>query len=184
MSFMFDPKICISGAAGGSASEEGELLAYQVGKEIAIRGGIVLTGATTGVPLAGAKGAKSVHGEVIGFSPASSLKGHIKKYHLPVQYHDTLFFTGQDYAGRDVLLVDLSDAVIEISGRIGTLHEFTHAFERDKVIGVLLHSGGTIDEIPHILQEAHRGSRKVICNENPKKLVQAVFAALELENKP
>jgi len=179
---MFDPKICISGAAGGAASEEGEILAFQVGKEIAMRGGIVITGATTGVPLAAAKGAKSIHGMVIGFSPAHSYKEHIKKYRLPEQYHDILFFTGQDYAGRDTTLVDLSDAVIEISGRIGTIHEFTEAFERDKIIGVLLHSGGTIDEIPQLLEAAHRGSRKVIFAQTPKKLVQAVFDALEAEN--
>jgi uncharacterized protein (TIGR00725 family) len=181
---MFDPKICISGAAGGNASEEGELLAYQIGKEIAARGGIIITGATTGVPLAAAKGAKSIHGQVVGFSPASSYKEHVNKYHLPIQHHDMLFFTGQDYAGRDVLLVDLADAMIEISGRIGTLHEFTHAFERDKIIGVLLHSGGTIDEIPEILHRAHRGNRKVVLSDDPKKLVQLVFDALEEENKP
>lgn len=179
---MFDPKICISGAAGGQASEDGEVLAYQIGKEIAIRGGVVVTGATTGVPLAAAKGAKSVHGEVIGFSPAASMLEHTKKYRLPVQYHDTMFFTGKDYAGRDILLVDLSDAIIEISGRIGTLHEFTHAFERDKIVGVLLHSGGTIDEIPEILHLAHRGNRKVIFGEDPKKLVKEVFDAIEEEN--
>jgi uncharacterized protein (TIGR00725 family) len=181
---MFDPKICVSGAAGGTASEEGELAGYQIGKEIAARGGIVMTGGTTGVPLAAAKGAKSIHGQVIGFSPAASLKEHVKKYHLPVQHHDTMFFTGKDYAGRDILLVDLADAVIEISGRIGTLHEFTHAFERDKIIGVLLHSGGTIDEIPEILHRAERGNRKVIFSDSPKVLVQRVFDALEEENKP
>src|SRR4051812_18192536 len=98
-SMQFDPKICISGAAGGHAAEEGEALAYAVGKQIALRGGIVLTGATTGVPLAGARGAKSVQGQTIGFSPASSQVEHVNKYRLPLQYHDILFFTGYDYAG-------------------------------------------------------------------------------------
>jgi hypothetical protein len=179
---MFDPKIAISGAAGGEAGEQGEHLAYEVGRQIAIHGGIVLTGATTGVPLAAARGAKAVKGEVIGFSPANSLVEHTRKYRLPTQYHDTMFFTGQDYAGRDITLVDLSDAVINISGRVGTLHEFTHAFERNMIIGLLLKSGGTIDQIPIILEMADRGMGKVIMHEDPRQLVRHVFAAIDKAN--
>lgn len=181
---MFPPKIAISGAADGHASDEGEALAFEVGRQVAIHGGIVLTGATTGIPLAAAKGAYSLEGTVIGFSPACSLIEHTNKYHLPVQYHNEIFFTGQDYAGRDITLIDLSDAVIEISGRIGTLHEFTHAFERGKIIGVLSGSGGTIHHIPEILAEAGRGFGKVIIDADPASLVKKVFAACEAANHP
>jgi uncharacterized protein (TIGR00725 family) len=176
---LFDPKICISGAAAGNAADEGAKLAFQVGREIALRGGIVVNGATTGVPYEGARGAKSVHGQTIGFSPAHSSLEHIKKYRLPVKYHDVLFFTGYDYAGRDVLLVDICDAVIEVSGRIGSLHEFTHAFERHKVVGVLLHSGGLSDEYHELLEHAHRGFGRVVFHADPKELVGLVFAELE-----
>ena len=176
---MFDPKIAISGAASGSASDEGQELAFMIGRDIAVRGGILLTGATTGVPYAAARGAKSVHGEVIGFSPAHSLAEHQRKYRLPVDFHDMLFFTGYDYAGRDTLLIDMSDAVISVSGRIGSLHEFTSAFERHKIIGLLLHSGGLSDDIPDILQKAHRGMGRVIMHTDPKELVDQVFSALE-----
>lgn len=176
---MFDPKIAISGAAAGLASRQGAKLAFAVGREIAVQGGIVITGATSGVPLEGAKGAKSVHGQVVGFSPAHTLLEHTRKYRLPVQYHDMIFFTGYDYAGRDGLLIDLADAVIEVSGRIGSLHEFTSAFERHKVIGILQHSGGIIDEIPRLLEEAGRGFGRVIIDADPKSLVAQVFKALE-----
>ena len=176
---MFDPKICVSGAAAGSASQEGFQLGYDVGKEIAARGGVVVTGASTGVPYAAAQGAKSVGGQTIGFSPAHSQLEHVRKYRLPVAYHDLMFFTGYDYAGRDTLLIDMSDAVISVSGRIGTLHEFTSAFERHKVIGVLLHSGGLSDDIPQILEHARRGRGRVIMEENPSVLVAAVMQALE-----
>ncbi len=180
---MFDPKIAISGAAAGPASVEGEAQGFEIGKDIAIRGGILLTGATTGVPYAAAKGAKSVHGQVIGFSPAHSLLEHRKKYKLPVNYHDFMFFTGYDYAGRDTLLIDMADAVISVSGRIGSLHEFTSAFERHKVIGLLLHSGGLSDDIPDILHKAHRGMGKVVMHADHKELVKMVFQALEQEGR-
>lgn len=176
---MLDPKIVISGAAAGSASQEGHDLAFQVGREVAVRGGIVVTGATTGVPFAAIRGAKSVQGQTIGFSPAHSLREHVKKYRLPTEDHDIIFFTGYDYAGRDTLLIDVADAVIEVSGRIGSLHEFTSAFERHKIIGVLLHSGGLSDEIPEILEQAHRGYGRVILHADPKVLVAEVFEALE-----
>ncbi|HSI20415.1 MAG TPA: hypothetical protein VLA04_01730 [Verrucomicrobiae bacterium] len=176
---LFDPKIVVSGAAAGEAAETGEHFGYQVGKQVAIHGGIVVTGATSGVPYAAARGAKSVHGQVIGFSPANSILEHTKKYRLPIQHHDFIFFTGYDYAGRDTVLVDFADAVIEVSGRIGTLHEFTHAFERNKVIGILSGSGGIIDDIPLLMEKAHRGHGRVVINDDPKELVRMVIKELE-----
>ena len=176
---MFDPKIVVSGAAAGLASDQGFDLGFIVGREIAIRGGITVTGATSGVPYAAVKGAKSVFGQTIGFSPAHSMLEHTKKYRLPVDHHDIIFFTGYDYAGRDTLLVDMADAVITVSGRIGSLHEFTHSFERHKIIGLLLGSGGLSDDIPEILEKAHRGNGKVIMHADPKELVELVFKRLE-----
>ena len=180
---LFDPKIAISGAAAGSASSEGDPFGFEIGREVALKGGIVLTGATTGVPYAAAKGAKSVHGQVIGFSPAHSLLEHQRKYRLPIDNHDIMFFTGYDYAGRDTLLIDMADAVISVSGRIGSLHEFTSAFERHKVIGLLLHSGGLSDDIPDILHKAQRGNGRVIMHADPRELVELVFAALDEDGR-
>lgn len=179
---MFDPKIAISGAASGTPSEEGKEFAHQVGREIAARGGIVITGATTGIPLEAAKGAKSMHGTVIGFSPANSWKEHVNTYKLPTQYHDYIFFTGLDYAGRDNLLIDLADAVVELSGRLGTLHEFTQAFERNKIVGVLSNSGGTVDLLPEILQTAERGSRRVFFENTPSTLIKTLFREISEQN--
>ncbi len=169
------PKIAVSGAAGGDASKEGEAGAYAIGRQIALHHAITLTGATSGVPYVAARGAKSAEGSVIGFSPATSLLEHMHSYRLPVRHHDTIFFTGEGYAGRDILLVNMADIVIEISGRIGTLHEFTHAFERGKIIGVLKDSGGTIHHIPEILNEAHRGNGKVIVEADPHVLVKRLM---------
>lgn len=179
---LFDPKIVISGAAGGIPAKEGEPYGFQIGRHVATHGGIVVTGATSGVPLAAARGAKSVHGQVIGFSPANSLVEHTKKYKLPVQYHDMIFFTGYEYAGRDGILVDFCDAIIEISGRIGTLHEFTTAFERNKVIGILTGSGGIIDDIPKLMEKAQRGRGRVVMHEDPKDLVRSVLREIEALN--
>jgi len=174
----------ISGAAAGEAAEQGADLAFLVGREVAGHGGVVVTGATSGIPFDGARGAKSVGGTVLGFSPASTRAAHLRTYRLPTQAHDIIFYTGYEYSGRDTLMVDLVDAVIIVSGRMGTLHEFTSAFEARKITGVLLGSGGLSDEIPELIDKANRGPGKVLFDGDPVALVARVFARLRDEHAP
>ncbi len=173
-------KICVSGAAAGQCLINSRKLAYVVGEEIVRQGGILTTGATTGVPFDAARGAKAAGGIVIGFSPAGSPREHAKKYKLPMEFVDVIIYTGSGYAGRNLLLTRGSDAVITICGRMGTLNEFTVAFEDKKIIGVLRESGGTADEIPHILETAHQDIKAhVIYDHDPKQLVAKVIAAIK-----
>lgn len=175
-------KICVSGAADTTNCKKCALeLAKEVGKEIVRQGGVLVTGATTGVPYWAAIGAKEVGGMSIGLSPASSEKEHIKKYKLPTDYFDLIIYTGFNYAGRNLLMTRSSDAVIVICGRIGTLNEFTIAFEDDKPIGVLEGTGGTADMIRNIVKEGHRGPGKIIYSHNPKELVAGVIELIKKE---
>jgi uncharacterized protein (TIGR00725 family) len=144
--------ICVSGAAAGSCLITAKDASFEIGKEIARQGQTIVTGATTGVPYFAAQGAKEVGGISLGFSPAVSHREHINKYHLPDDAFDVVVYTGFDYSGRNLLMVRSCDAVIFVCGRIGTLNEFTTAFEDDKVLGVLLESGGITDEIAHIVK--------------------------------
>jgi uncharacterized protein (TIGR00725 family) len=171
-------KICISGAAAGPCFEAAKELAYEVGREVARQGAILVTGATTGVPHEAARGAHEAGGMVIGFSPAATLKEHVKKYRLPTDSTEAIVFTGFGYAGRNLLLTRSSDAVILVCGRIGTLNEFTIAFEDKKIIGILAASGGMSDELPHILRVARRGAKNVIFDPHPHSLVKKVLAAI------
>ena len=122
-------KIAVSGAAETEHCNPGALeLAREMGKEIVRHNGVLLTGATMGVPYFAAQGAKEEDGISIGLSPASTEKAHIKTYHLPTDYFDLIIYTGFDYSGRNLLLTRSADAVIVICGRMGTLNEFTIAF--------------------------------------------------------
>lgn len=174
-----DIKITVSGAAEGHCSEAARGKAYQVGQVVAKRGAILLTGATTGVPSHAARGAKAAGGLVIGFSPASTRREHLHKYRLPLDHHDIVFYSSFGYSGRNSLLTNLSDAVITVCGRIGTLNEFTTTFEEHKIIGVLLGSGGISDEIPHIIEISERGPGRVIYDHDPEKLVAKVIEAVK-----
>jgi len=74
-----------------------------------------------------------------------------------------------------------SDGVIVICGRIGTLNEFTIAFEDDKPIGVLEGTGGTADMIREIVKRGRRGSGKIVYDRNPKRLVAKLMELIAKE---
>lgn len=177
-------KIVVSGAAETKHCSPGALeLAKDIGREIVRQGGILVTGATSGIPYWAAIGAKEEEGTVIGVSPAASEKDHRKSYRLPVDYHDLIIYTGFDYAGRNLLLARCADAIITICGRIGTLNEFTVAFEDKKPSGVLIGSGGTADMIKGIIEKSHRGPGKVVYDSDPKKLVKRLLKLVDEEKK-
>src|SRR3989344_2148695 len=172
-------KICISGAADTShINPESLEKTREIGRLVAERGMVLVTGATTGAPLWAARGAKEAGGIVIGISPASSKLQHVRGYRLPTHYHELLLYTGFGYSGRNLLLTRSADAVISVGGRIGTLNEFTDAFEDGKPQGVLTGTGGTTDLYQEILEKAHRGPGRVVFESNPTMLLEKVIALL------
>lgn len=175
-------KICVSGAAEtGHCAPDALEKTKELGRQIVEHGGVLVTGATTGAPYWAAIGAKEAGGFVIGVSPASSELEHVKKYRLPVDYHDIIIHTGFGYSGRNLLLTRASDAVLVSCGRMGTLNEFTISFEDEKIIGILTGTGGMADEIDDILKKAHRGFGKVVFDPDPKTLVEKVIALIKKE---
>jgi uncharacterized protein (TIGR00725 family) len=176
-------QICVSGAASGATIEASHQLAFDLGKAIAKSGKTLMTGATVGLPWFAAQGAFSVKdrmGASIGFSPASSFREHVVVYKLPTVEFDYINFTGMAYVGRNVHLVRSSDAVITVGGRMGSLHEFATALESQKVVGVLLGSGGLADYIPTLLQNVEApGTKNIIYDNSPERLVEKIIKALD-----
>ena len=177
-------KICVTGAAEGSILTNSVLeKARIIGEEIAKADCVLLTGATKGIPHHTAIGAKKADGISIGFSPAISRLEHERKYRLPTQYTDLIVYTGFGYSRRNLLMVRSSEAVIVIGGRIGTLNEFTNAFEEGKPIGVLLDSGGISSIIPSILEVADKKAEDIIIfDTDPKELVRKIVSHLNKEH--
>jgi len=175
-------KICVSGAAEtGHCSADALEKAKELGSEIARMGAILVNGATTGFPYWAAIGAKEANGFTIGISPASSEREHIETFNLPVDYMDMIVYTGFGYAGRNLLLTRSSDAVIVGCGRIGTLNEFTVAFEDGKPIGVLTGTGGTTDQIQEIVKISNRAkdNPNIVFENDPKKLLGKLLAIIK-----
>lgn len=177
-------KIAVAGAAQiDICKKNAAKKAKEAGKEIIRQGCVLITGATTGIPYYSAKGAKRAKGVSIGFSPAASAIAHLKKYKLPADVFDVIVYTGFGYAGRNLLMTRAADGVIIICGRMGTLNEFTIAFEDEKPIGVLLGSGGTADKIKQIVKRPFRGKMNIIYEKEPKKLVKELIKLIKKDKK-
>lgn len=175
-------QICVSGAAEtGHCAPNALETAKAIGAEIARRGAVLLTGATTGFPYWAAIGCKEAGGYSVGISPAQNEEEHVEKYKLPLDYMDVILYTGGGMSLRDMLLTQASDAVIIGCGRMGTLHEFTVAFENHKPIGIVDGAGGTADLLKLVLEKSNRAADNpnVIFEANPKLLLDRLYPLMK-----
>ena len=153
-----------------------------------------ITGACSGLPYLAAYNARNNGADVLGFSPEVDLKNQ-KKF-TPTDdltiYKNLIFIpknfplisdqqTRKKY--RNVISTSNCDAGIIISGRWGTLNEFTNLYDMGKVIGILTGTGGIADEIENLNKKIFKKSKaKIIFNNSPTELVKKVIAELELRN--
>ncbi|OGG49471.1 hypothetical protein A2763_04065 [Candidatus Kaiserbacteria bacterium RIFCSPHIGHO2_01_FULL_54_36] len=169
-------KIGVSGAANaGACGLDAYEKAKELGREIAKHGSIITTGATTGFPMYAAMGAKDECGFSIGFSPAATEREHVETYKLPLDFMDVVVYTGFGYAGRDLLFVRSSDAMIIGCGRIGTLNEFAVAFEDRRPIGILEGTWETDEMLRQIIKQANRPNEKIVYDSDPKAMVERLI---------
>ncbi len=176
------------GVSGAAETEAYGLDAYEkakeLGREIALHGGIIVTGATTGFPMYATIGAKDECGFSIGVSPAATEREHVETYKLPLDYMDVIIYTGFGYVGRDLLLVRSADALIVGPGRIGTYNEFAVAFEDRRPIGILRDGAWETDDIlRRIVESSHRAHDHVIFDADPKALVERLIEMVQKEKE-
>ncbi|MEN3044884.1 MAG: TIGR00725 family protein [Candidatus Hydrothermales bacterium] len=106
----------IFGVIGGSTcSEEIYEIAYEIGRNIAKSGNILICGGLGGVMEAACKGAYEEGGLTVGILPGNSKEEANKWVRLPI-------VTGIGEA-RNVIIIKSSDIVIAIDGEYGTLME-------------------------------------------------------------
>jgi hypothetical protein len=166
----------------GSAEEAAAICekANALGKAIAARGAILLTGATTGLVYVTGKAARDAGAMHIGISPAHDAQEHLEHYGLPTDACDAIIYTGFGLKGRNVVLVRSCDVVLFIAGSIGSLNEFTIAYDEGKVIGCLVGTGGVADEIERLTRALRKETRsRVFYDDAPDNLLSACLAALQ-----
>lgn len=184
MNFWNLPKIGVFGSAAGDL-EKLRPLARLIGEKIARKRGILFTGGCPGLPYEAALGADEAGGLVIGISPAANLGEHINKYKFPHEPY-LLIFTGQEKKGRNPISMRSCDAGIFISGRSGTLNEFTIMYDEGtehKVMGFLAGTGGVVDnEIPSYVKRTSRekpSKTTLIWESSPEKLINRILETLK-----
>ncbi len=174
-------QICVSGSHTGHGVEEGKKIAAALGVALAKKGHSLLTGATIGLPNYTAEAYKKAGGKMsVGISPAASKVEHVIKYRLPTKAYDTILYSGLHYVGRDSLLINSSDAVVSLGGRMGTFHEFAISMETDTPIGFLQGAGGVTGKIMDILKAAGEArSHNVVFSDDPDELLDKLTALVD-----
>ncbi len=180
-------RIGVMGSAQGPTIENQETIkkSIEIGHWIANSDCILVNGACPGLPDEAAYGAHQAGGLTMGISPAFSEKEHIHQYKSPHQNYDIIIFTGMGLMERDIINIRSSDAIILLGGGIGTLNEFTVAYDEGKVIGVLTSSGGISNHIEEILKVCDRSLEDyIIFDDDPKTLVRKVIQKIKSYAKP
>ena len=138
-----------------------------------------MTGATTGLPDMVSRAAGAHGCLTIGISPAASREEHATEWELPADGAQVIIYTGFGLKGRNVINIRASDIVIIFGGGMGTLNEFTIAYDEGKVIGVVRGSGGVADQIDAIIDFAGKPTRaRVLYDEDPDALIELCVEAL------
>ncbi|NOY65155.1 MAG: TIGR00725 family protein [Nitrospirae bacterium] len=118
------------GVIGGREVEE-ELIeiAYEVGREIARRGAIMVCGGLGGVMEAASRGVYEEGGIAVGILPSDRKEDANPYIKIPVA-------TGLGI-GRNVIIARTADALVAVGGGYGTLSEIAFALQLGKpVIGI------------------------------------------------
>jgi len=173
------PRITVGvmGSAGGRLSDKAVGMATEMGRVIAARGCVLVTGACPGLPHFAVKGAKSAGGIVVGISPALNFEEHCIKYHSPYEGYDMLVYTGSGLMGREIENIRSCDLVVFMGGRSGTLGEFAIAYDEGKVIGILQGTGGISDKMDTIVRlvEKETGAQ-IVYSREPEDLLDRLIA--------
>ena len=180
-------KIGVYGSAAGILSDVARGKAQAVGREIAKRGHILVTGASKGFPQEAVLGAYNEGGTCIGFSAATNLDDHVAEgfptkgfkqlIYVPKTYeHAKSLLLSKKY--RNISSVAFVDAGIIVGGRTGTLNEFTLLFDFGKKIGVLDQTGGITTRVLRTIVEDtdKKTNARVIFESDPAELVRKIDA--------
>jgi uncharacterized protein (TIGR00725 family) len=172
-------KIGVMGSASGPTLRDPQALAqaFRLGQAIARRDCICITGACPGLPDKAAEGARGAGGFVFGISPAFSRREHLEIYGSPIEHYDMILFSGLGLMERDIINIRSADAIALVGGGMGTLNEFTVAYEEKKPIGVLTGTGGLSDHVPELLAFLHRKNdpERVLYDDDPERLVERLL---------
>ncbi len=121
--------VFIAVIGGGDSSPSEDLLAEEIGRQLARNGVTLVCGGLGGVMAAACRGASEEGGTTVGILPGDNRRTANPYVQIPI-------VTGVGYA-RNIIVVKSSQAVIAVGGSYGTLSEISHALQNGiPVIGL------------------------------------------------
>lgn len=130
-------QIAVVGYNKDKCTEQARILAYEVGKEVARAGAVLVCGGLGGVMESACKGSKENNGFTIGIIPQD-------EFSFANGFCDVVICTGIGFA-RDFMIASSADGIIAIGGGVGTLIEMAAGYMIKKSIVVIAGSGGVAD---------------------------------------
>jgi uncharacterized protein (TIGR00725 family) len=141
-------------------------IAYEVGREIALSGSVLICGGLGGVMEAACKGAKENQGLTIGILPQGEFESANK-------FCDVVIPTGIGFS-RNFIVATSVDGIIVVGGGVGTLIEISVGYMLKKVMIAMSGSGGIADEYGGKYMD-ERKRVKILKRKNPNKAVQDII---------
>ena len=137
-------------------------MAEELGRAIASRGAVLITGGRGGVMEAVCKGAKEKQGLTVGILPGCNKDAN--------PYVDIIIVTGMG-DGRNIINIKSADAIIAINGGAGTLSEIALALKTDRKVIAIRPSGGGAEKMAGIVIDG----REVTSVESVEEAIDLVF---------
>ena len=143
-----------------------------VGRLVAERGGVIVSGGLGGVMEAASRGAKEAGGLTLGFLPSMDKS-------TGNAFLDIVLPTGLGRA-RNLITARGCDAIVMIGGGCGTLNELTISYAEGRPVVILRGSGGWADRIEPVLYDGHylddRKTVSIDFADTPAEVVDKAFA--------
>ena len=139
-------------------------VAEEIGRLVAQRGGILLSGGRGGVMRAACKGAKAAGGLTVGILPESKDEAN--------EYIDVPLATGLGLR-RNMVIVHAADVVIALHGRWGTLNEISFAQIFGRPLVLVRGLGGCVDDVVNGATLASCGCRYSVASSAREAVDQA-----------
>ena len=159
-------QILVIGNNDNGCTPEIESIAYEIGKEVAKSGSVLITGGLGGVMKAASHGAKDVDGLTVGIIPQDDST-------MANEFCDIVNPSGMGLS-RDFLNALSADGVIVVGGGSGTLSEICAAYMYKKPIATLKNSGGMATKYSDQYID-HRENVKIMGFNTPKDAVNYIL---------
>ncbi len=158
--------------------------AKKIGKFLGSINAEVITGTAIGSPHKLLLEARKYGSKTTGFSPDSNIEHHEKRHdNAPLSDFDKVIFV-KGITKRSLKLINYCDSIIVLGGRMGTLSEYTIAFEENKPLGVLTNTNGISQHLKKItkLCDKHR-KEPILFYDNADKLIRALIHYLKKDHQ-